>query len=74
MSKNAQHPFEWISCSRLKDSSKNAWSTIALGFHLFSPFVNCSIGDGSNTYFWEDAWVGRGETSVCLVYSSLSFF
>lgn len=26
---------------------------LSLGFPFFSNFLKCSVGDGSNTYFWE---------------------
>ena len=30
----------------------------------FSHFVRCAVGNGRDTYFWEDQWVGDGTLST----------
>ena len=47
----APHRFYWVSGIELKGYCKNFGSAIALGFLMFSQFIQCSIGDGRTQTF-----------------------
>lgn len=55
--------FDWMEA---KGTNQNPWKDISLELPNFSPFTRCIVGNGRDTYFWEDQWVG--DSSFCSIY------
>ena len=56
-------PPEWMS-KRAKGTHKNPWISISFELPTFSLLTHCIVGDGQNTYFWEDLWLGGNILSL----------
>lgn len=56
-SKYNPHPFDWMS-GRFKETFRNMGKEISLELLSFSKMIQCVVGDGLGTYFWEDRWLG----------------
>lgn len=50
------YPLEWVSGSRILISFRNPYEAISSVVPLFQ-FMKCPIGNGSDSYFWEEFWV-----------------
>lgn len=46
-------PFEWLA-NEIKGIHKNMWKDISKELPTFVLWVRCVVGEGRDTYFWED--------------------
>lgn len=52
-----------------KGTSKILWVAMSSKFPCFSQIVHCWVGDGIDTYFCEDPWLG--DRPFCSLFSRL---
>ena len=53
----------------VKGTFQNPWKDISFELPTFSRFTRCLAGNGKDTYFWEDQWVGKN--SLCSLFPHL---
>ena len=55
----------------LKGTFQKSLKNISFELLTFSRFTCCFVGDGKDTYFWEDQWVG--ENCLCSLFLHLYY-
>lgn len=66
-SKFDPHPFEWMP-KGIRGTYWNLSKDITKDLPSFAHLVHCVVGEGRDTYFWEDFWVG--DRPLCAFISS----
>lgn len=71
VSNYSPYPFKWSTVCKF-ETFKNSWKAISLGLPTFSNSLDYSVGNRSNTSFWEYYWLG--DNPFCTLFPCLYHF